>query len=145
MLYELLTISCGVETVILSTTDKKTVRRIYQRAGGQGCLRLRVDGQMLTIREADKFCGQNWPICHDVRKSRRCGSVSAWGVPYKHGVHAASNRKAVEMVIDGQVVERYDSIADAAEDNHLSVGTVQCRCSGRRKNVDGVVYRYAQS
>lgn len=137
--YELLSICCGIENIILKTKAPSQIKALY----GYG-LRIRIDGRLLTIREADKFCGQRWTICRGIPRPKPI-KVSPWGIPYGRGVHVAPNRRAVELVIGGQVAKHYVSITEAALDNRLSLSTVQSRCCGRLKETDGRMFRYAES
>ncbi len=48
---EILDVNCGHESIVLSTTDIKAAQKAYHRAYNY---RLRIDGKLLKIHEADK-------------------------------------------------------------------------------------------
>ncbi len=49
--FEILDINCGVESLVLRTTDIKEAQKAYRRSFNY---RVRIDGQLLKIHEADK-------------------------------------------------------------------------------------------
>ncbi len=54
--YEIVQIICGVETVLLDTTDAARTKRIYRKFFNEKRnVRLRVNGDILSIHEADEF------------------------------------------------------------------------------------------
>ena len=65
--YEILTISCGRETVNLTTTKKQTAKEAYRRiTGTDGFCRIRVDGEIMTIADSDHWAGKN-SKCRELR------------------------------------------------------------------------------
>ncbi len=103
MLYELLTIWPGGEYVHFSTEDKKAIAARYNRCRAQDvAVRIRRDGYLLTIREADELCGEKWPIVPQVvkRKKRVYGQKQIPNI----------KRKAVaEIDVDGTILRIFPS------------------------------------
>lgn len=106
--YELLTIWPGGEHVHLVTEDKNVLAAKYNYGREtEMSLRVRTDGRILTIREADELCGEKWPIVpHVVRRKKR-----VYGGP-KPNV----KRKAVaEIDQDGNIVRVFESAEKMAD------------------------------
>lgn len=58
--YEILTISCGQESINLITTSTKTARSAYRRiTKSDGYCRIRVNGQIMPIADSDHW---SWRI-----------------------------------------------------------------------------------
>lgn len=107
-MYELLTIWPGGEYVHFSTENKKAICEKYNRCREQEVpIRIRENGRILTIREADELCGEKWPIVpHVVRRKKR-----VYGGP-KPNV----KRKAVaEIDQDGNIVRVFESAEKMAD------------------------------
>lgn len=104
MVYELLTIWPGGEYVHFSTENKKAICEKYNRCREQEVpIRIRENGRILTIREADEMCGEKWPIVPQVvkRKKRVYGYQKIPNV----------KRKAVaEIDEDGTVLRVFPSV-----------------------------------
>lgn len=73
--YEILSISCGQETVNLTTTSKKTAKEAYRRiAGTGGFCRIRVDGEIMTIADSDHWAGKN-SKCRELRQGCKTADI----------------------------------------------------------------------
>jgi len=55
--YEIVMISCGVERLLEESNDFARIALYYREACADSYLRVKVDGKILTIREADELCG----------------------------------------------------------------------------------------
>lgn len=141
--YELCSMSAGEVWVLLVSNRPQEIKQRYLRNCKKQYLRIRVDGRILTIREADEFCGCKWGLAHDLKKQARLHvTVSKCGVVPKS--HPRAGGIAVEQLDrDGNVIGRFASMADAAEANHIQPCTVQRRCKNKPGRIDGMFFRYA--
>lgn len=82
MLYEMLTIWPGGEYVHFSTEDKKAIAARYNRCRAQDvAVRIRRDGYLLTIREADELCGQAWERMPEYKRPQVIRHKKTGGLP----------------------------------------------------------------
>ena len=64
-----------------------------------------------------------------------------------YGNHIENSRRYVaveQLTIDGQFIQRFNSIIDAAEANGCRATSIQSCCAGRFKSSGGYRWRYAQ-
>lgn len=107
-IYELLTIWPGGEYVHMRTEDLHVISARYNRCRAQDvAIRIRKDGTILPIREADELCGEKWPIVpHVVRRKKR-----VYGGPKPN-----IKRKAVaEIDQNGNIVRVFESAEKMAD------------------------------
>lgn len=110
MLYEMLTIWPGGEYVHFSTEDKKAIAARYNRCRAQDvAVRIRRDGYLLTIREADELCGEKWPIVPQVvkRKNKECSEKKETNIKRK---------PVAEIDEDGTILRIFPSVEKMAEE-----------------------------
>lgn len=71
--YELVSIWPGGEYVHMRSEALPPVAARYNRCKARETyVRIRLDGRLLTIREADELCGEKWPIVpYVVRRKKR--------------------------------------------------------------------------
>lgn len=106
--YELVSIWPGGEYVHMRSEALPPVAARYNRCKARETyVRIRLDGRLLTIREADELCGEKWPIVpHVVRRKKR-----VYGGPKPN-----IKRKAVaEIDQNGNIVRVFESAEKMAD------------------------------
>lgn len=136
--YELITIHAGKITVLLESETKQPVVKAYLETYRRQYNRIRIEGEVLTIREADEFCGMKWQ-----------GLSMDWKAPVRkvkkeRYIRQKYKGRAVELLDDdGQVVAKYESITQAAEDLDTTRLMIGRWARGERKPANGLILRYA--
>ena len=137
-IYELLTIWPGGEYVHMRTEDLHVISARYNRCRAQDvAIRIRKDGTILTIGEADELCGDPWGLVPEykrpkVRSARPAVAVKA---PPK-------KRKSVaEMDADGRIVRKFHSICGMAE--ALNIGNNTAGAWVRSGGIQATGFQYA--
>lgn len=106
--YELVSIWPGGEYVHMRSEALPPVAARYNRCKARETyVRIRLDGRLLTIREADELCGEKWQIVpHVVRRKKR-----VYGGPKPN-----IKRKAVaEIDKNGNIVRVFESAEKMAD------------------------------
>lgn len=127
MTYEVLTIHHGEETVLLTTENKKDAASLYVKLN---CGRLRVDGVLYTIREADEACGIAWYI------PGYASGVDGRKCRYQKIREAAARAKMQVNATDycGNVMIGFSSVEEAARYFDVTEETVISLCDGHEEN-----------
>lgn len=108
--YELLTIWPGGEYVHFSTENKKAICEKYNRCREQEVpIRIRENGRILTIREADEMCGEKWQIVPQVvkRKNKECFEKKETNIKRK---------PVAEIDEDGTILRIFPSVEKMADE-----------------------------
>lgn len=129
--YQLLQIVKGEETVLLDTKSKRLIKKKWDR---DGKFRIRIDGEILLIYEAELFVAG--------KLKRR--------VVVKPAVKKAppalldSRKKAVLLIDkDGNVVRRYPTVTAAAEANgYYSRSAVALSCNTGNPTKAGLRFKW---
>lgn len=120
MLYEMLTIWPGGEYVHFFTEDKKAIAARYNRCRAQDMpMRIRVDGRLLTIREADELCGQAWERMPEYKRPQVIRHKKTGGLP------PAKRKPVAEMDSSGAVLRRFCSIEEMAAQLNINRSTAR--------------------
>lgn len=138
MVYELLTIWPGGEYVHFSTENKNAICEKYNRCREQEIpIRIREDGRILTIREADEMCGEKWPIVPQVVKRKK----------RVYGYQKISNikRKAVaEIDEDGTILRIFPSAEKMADEIGICWSAASGWARSGKIRETGCRYRYVE-
>lgn len=136
--YELLTIWPGGEHVHLVTEDKNVLAAKYNYGREtEMSLRVRTDGRILTIREADELCGEKWPIVPQVvkRKKRVYGQKQIPNI----------KRKAVaEIDVDGTILRTFPSAEKMADAIGICWSAASEWARSGKIRETGCIYRYLE-
>ena len=136
--YELLTIWPGGEYVHMRTEDLHVISARYNRCRAQDvAIRIRKDGTILTIREADEMCGEKWPIVPQVvkRKKRVYGQKQIPNI----------KRKAVaEIDVDGTILRIFPSAEKMADEIGICWSAASGWARSGKIRETGCIYRYLE-
>lgn len=122
MLYEMLTIWSGGEYVHLATEDKQALAARYNRSRmRETYVRIRLDGRLLTIREADELCGEKWQIASGLPMAQKARAYTSLPITRKKRRDRA--KRVAEMDKDGHVLRIFESINDMAISLNTSTAT----------------------
>ena len=136
--YELLTIWPGGEYVHFSTENKNAICEKYNRCREQEIpMRIRENGRILTIREADEMCGEKWPIVPQVvkRKKRVYGQKQIPNI----------KRKAVaEIDEDGTILRTFPSAEKMADAIGICWSAASEWARSGKMRETGCIYRYLE-
>ena len=122
MLYEMLTIWPGGEYVHFSTEDKKAIAARYNRCRAQdAAVRIRRDGYLLTIREADELCGEKWQLASGLPMAQKARAYTSLPITRKKRRDRA--KRVAELDKDGHVLRVFESINDMAISLNTSTAT----------------------
>lgn len=107
--YELVSIWPGGEYVHMRSEALPPVAARYNRCKARETyVRIRLDGRLLTIREADELCGEKWQIVpHVVRRKKRVYGGPKPNIKRKAGAEIDKNGNIV------RVFESAEKMADA--------------------------------
>lgn len=130
--YQLLQIVKGEETVLLDTKSKRLIKKKWDRDGN---FRIRINGEILLIFEAELFVA---------------GKLNKRKVVLKPAVKQAppalldSRKKAVLLIDkDGNVVRRYPTVTAAAEANgYRSRSAVKLSCNTGNPTKAGLRFKW---
>lgn len=126
--YQLLQIIKGEETVLLDTKSKRLIKKKWDRDGN---FRIRIDGEILLIYEAELFVA---------------GKLKKRKVVVKPTVKKAppANRKRVVLIDkDGNVVRRYPTVTAAAKANgYYSRSPVKLSCNTGNPTKAGLRFKW---
>ena len=130
--YQLLQIVKGEETVLLDTKSKRLIKKKWNR---DGMFRIRIDGEILLIFEAELFVA---------------GKLKKRKVVVKPAVKKAppailDSRKKAVLLIDknGNVVRRYPTVTAAAEANgYYSRSAVALSCNTGNPTKAGLRFKW---
>lgn len=122
MLYEMLTIWPGGEYVHFSTEDKKAIAARYNRCRAQDvAVRIRRDGYLLTIREADELCGEKWQLASGLPMAQKARVYTSLPITRKKRRDRA--KRVAELDAAGHVLRVFESINDMAASLNTSTAT----------------------
>ena len=122
MLYEMLTIWPGGEYVHFSTEDKKALAARYNRCRAQDvAVRIRRDGYLLTIREADELCGEKWQLASGLPMAQKARAYTSLPITRKKRRDRA--KRVAELDAAGHVLRVFESINDMAISLNTSTAT----------------------
>lgn len=129
--YQLLQIKNREETVLVDSDKKRDVRKRYYR---DGLFRIRVDGKILRIFEADAWAaGKRIPKpAQDPKSPERVKRVG-------------NGERAVALIdAEGNVLKQYKTLKDAAkESGYKTCDSVRTACESGRPTSNGKRYRWA--
>lgn len=119
-LYEVVTIWPGGEYVHISSSRLAQAAAKYNRCRtNEVCARIRKDGRILTIREADELCGGKWDIAFDVVRAAKKPSIEK---QKKNNYH---RKKVAEINEKGEILRIFESMKDAAQDLEIGANTIR--------------------
>lgn len=122
MLYEMLTIWPGGEYVHLATEDKQALAARYNRCRAQDvAVRIRRDGYLLTIREADELCGEKWQLASGLPMAQKARAYTSLPITRKKRRDRA--KRVAELDAAGHVLRVFESINDMAISLNTSTAT----------------------
>ena len=122
MLYEMLTIWPGGEYVHLATEDKQALAARYNRCRAQDvAVRIRRDGYLLTIREADELCGEKWQLASGLPMAQKARAYTSLPITRKKRRDRA--KRVAELDAAGHVLRVFESINDMAASLNTSTAT----------------------
>lgn len=129
--YQLLQIKNREETVLVDSDKKRDVRKRYYR---DGLFRIRVDGKILRIFEADAWAaGKRIPKpAQDPNSPEKVKRVG-------------NGERAVALIdAEGNVLKQYKTLKDAAkESGYKTCGSVKAACDSGQPTSNGKRYRWA--
>lgn len=135
MPYEMLTIWPGGEYVHFSTEDKKAIAARYNRCRAQDvAVRIRRDGYLLTIREADELCGQAWERMPEYKRPQVIRHKKTDGLP------PAKRKPVAEMDSSGAVLRRFCSIEEMAAQLNINRSTARKGVEAGNLRITGCRY-----
>lgn len=108
-IYELLTIWPGGEYVHMRTEDLHVISARYNRCRAQDvAIRIRKDGTILTIREADELCGEKWQLASGLPMAQKARTYASLPITCKKRRDRA--KRVAELDAAGHVLRVFESI-----------------------------------
>ena len=121
MVYEVLTIWPGGEYVHLRAEKLHEAALKYNRFKHREInVRMRVDGRLLTIREADELCGEKWGLARDLYDDRPKTYVRGHVAQKQSGMR----KPIAEMNAEGRILRIFPSMTCMAKVLGITPGTV---------------------
>lgn len=127
MKYQLLTITNEREKVLLDTNDEELIRKTYDPDSLQ---RIRIKKKMLLIFQADDF-SKGKPI----RKPNPPVRIKKEKKVKEAGKNLRS-KAVIQIDVNGNEINRFKSVVDAANANYVSENLVSKVCNGHKSIYD---------
>ena len=136
--YELLTIWPGGEYIHFSTKNKKDICKKYNRCREQTVpIRIRENGRILTIREADELCGEKWTVVEQLVKRRK----PQYSYQKKPNVKA---KAVAEISEDGEILRVFPSAEKMADAIGICWSSASEWARSGKMRETGCIYRYLE-
>lgn len=120
--YELVSIWPGGEYVHMRSEELPPVAARYNRCKARETyVRIRLDGRLLTIREADELCGEKWQLASGLPMAQKARTYTSLPITRKKRRDKA--KRVAELDKDGHVLRIFESINDMALALNTSTAT----------------------
>ena len=120
--YELVSIWPGGEYVHMRSEALPPVAARYNRCKARETyVRIRLDGRLLTIREADELCGEKWQIASGLPIGQKARTYTS--LPITRNKRRDRAKRVAELDAAGHVLRVFESINDMAISLNTSTAT----------------------
>lgn len=136
--YELVSIWPGGEYVHMRSEALPPVAARYNRCKARETyVRIRLDGRLLTIREADELCGEKWPVVEQLVKRRK----PQYSYQKKPNVKA---KAVAEISEDGEILRVFQSAEKMADAIGICWSAASEWARSGKMRETGCIYRYLE-